>query len=115
MGNTLFKHLISYTFIASIFITGPSLGGQSFSLYWFYPFYICFVIYSVLVYKRINIAIAGVAFFIVIYSLVSFKSDFSLVIKQLTNILSVLLASYFFFVHEDYSFDKIFRKYILVA
>ncbi|HYF69909.1 MAG TPA: O-antigen ligase family protein, partial [Ohtaekwangia sp.] len=74
-----------------------------------------FIIYSVLVYKRINIAIAGVAFFIVVYSLVSFKSDFSLVIKQLINVLSLLLASYFFIVHEDYSFHKIFRKYILVA
>jgi hypothetical protein len=115
MANSIIKPIISYVIIASVFITGPTIGQFSFSLYWYFPFYLFFIGYALFSYKKISLPIFTALTLITLYALITHKSDLNLVFKQLTNIIASALVFYLLFVHENYSIEKLMRKYVTFA
>jgi hypothetical protein len=115
MDYKIGKEIVSYCLITSIFITGTAVGEISFSIYWFTPIYVLFLVYGIATYQKINAKVVYALAGLVLYSLLTFKSDVQLVIKQLVNISMFTLVFYYLIAQENYSLDSVFRKYVLVA
>ena len=112
MVDPIFKKVISYLLIASVFITGPSFIDVPFSVFWYLPVYVGFLIYATIVYGKINTKLLGAIAVLIAYSLLTMKTDPGLIIKQLVNIVLTILVFYNFILHEDFNLAEILRKYI---
>ena len=115
MDNTILKKIVSYLIIASIFITGEGLIDVGFLVYWYYPLYLAVAIYGIFVWRKINVKFLTVFVLIVLYSLLSYKLGFSLVLKQIVNIGFSGIVFYYFIWHENFDLEEIFRKYIVFS
>lgn len=115
MADPILKKIISYTLIASVFITGPAFIDFPFSLFWFMPVYALFLVYATIVYGKININILVTIVGLCLYSIFSMKSNPELIIKQLVNIIFGILVFYNFIVHENFNLAEILRKYTQFA
>jgi hypothetical protein len=115
MANAFIKNLITTLLLWSIFITGEGIITEPFRLYWYYPLYAFFIAYCLVVYHRLDFRIVLTILFIIVYTLLTFKSGFPLVVKQLVNVSFSLLVFSFLIIHEDRDLPKLFAKYIKVA
>lgn len=115
MVNKIGKNVISFILITSIFITGTSFAQVAFSIYWFTPIYVGFIIFGVIFYRKMNINVLFGLIALVAYSFLTYKSDLELVVKQIINIAMFTLVFYYLIAHENYSLENLFRKYVIIA
>ena len=115
MKNALINNIISYIILATVFITGGGFTDIGFTIYWYYPFYILFVVYGILIYRVADIKVVSVFIVIVLYSVLTYQYGLNLVVKQLINIGFSFAVFYYFIVHERFDLVGIFEKYISVA
>lgn len=88
---------------------------MGFDFYWYYPFYILFLGFAILVYHQINVKLLFILALLLIYSLVTYEHGLTLIGKQFLNILFSTLVFYNLIVHERYGIIEIFRKYVVLA
>ncbi len=115
----MLKHLISYIFILSIFLSSLmiNIGGVSFDIYWYFPLFIIalfFLIYAGILYK-IDRNILNTILFITCLSIISGYSNLNIVIKQLTNVYFFLIISYAYLKYMNFDLDSILNYYFSVA
>ncbi len=115
MYNAIIKSVISYLIIASIFIMGNPILEMGFFLYWYHLVYILFAVYAIFIYHSIDAKIFQVLLLIIVYSLLTYQYEISLVLKQLINITFTFFIFYNFIKHEKFDFEEIFRKYIVFS
>jgi len=115
MANAFVKNLITYLLLLSIFVTGEGLLGGPFRFYWYYPIYLFFLVYCIVIYHRVDYRVILTMLFLVVFSLVTYRSGFSLVVKQLINVCMSLLVFSFLLIHENRDMEGLFRKYIKLA
>lgn len=114
MDHKVIKAIISYLIIASIFITGTA-NREGITFYWYYPLYIAFILYVLLVHPRLNLKILAAFVAIVLYALLTFKAGFSLVVKQVFNIGLHVVVFYFYLWFENFDSSAIFSRLIRFA
>lgn len=115
MVNKIGKDVISFILITSIFITGTAFAQFAFYIYWFTPVYVVFIIYGIFCYRKFNVKVLFGLISLVAYSFLTYKSDLQLVVKQIINIAMFTLVFYYLIAHENYSLERLFRKYVIIA
>jgi hypothetical protein len=111
--------LISYIILVSIFLTGNGLSEIGFTFYWYYPFYIIFLMSSVLVFRTLHRSILFLCALLVFHCglvlAINGSDGLDLMIKQLVNVVFALLVFYYFIKFEQYDFVRIFSRYVTIA
>lgn len=115
MAYKIFKAVAAYTIIASIFITGSGVEVGGSTYYWYYSIYILFALFGIVFYRIIDRRVAITACLFVVYAILCWKYEFSLVVKQLVNILFSLVVFYYFLVMERFDLGEVVRKYIVFS
>ncbi len=113
------KNCVSYIILLSIFLTGNGLEFPGFTIYWYYPLYVLFIAYGILVHRSVSRMFFAITAVVVIHSFLVFVADMAvrndLIVKQVVNLIFSALVFAVYIRFENYDWKEIFRKYITVA
>jgi len=115
MAGSIFKKIISYLIIASIFISGNGIVEIGFTVYWYYLLYIPFALFCCLTYHKINKHVVWVLLTLMAYSLVTYQYGLHLVFKQIIGISFTAFVFYNYLLFENFDIGEIIRKYVVFS